>query len=401
MKKLFVGLAFVALVSCSSTMTTPESNTDSAAASSDSLPAPQVSESTPTEASTDALSTPVAEPSKSSTDSSAFDNLLADGEKPKADLAKTDTASSAASSSSTSSDSLFAPGEGGEAKDATTASTSTETNPEPALPKEDPAASAPSVAAKDSSMPLPAPKDSNAYNSGGYHETKRVAPPKKLTYEEFREREIARNELESQIEDTSLFAHEAGKFQFALEYVYKPFDGFDFDSTRTGIQKATTQGAGLSFTYFPIHELSFGRFGLGAHGAAYWSKFDRNTVSSSSLSITASGRQHAIDVAGAHAVYEFDYFVGQLVVPFAYYGYDRIFVLNQKRTSSTSISNKIDSPIYGGGIHFNLNRLEPGTASKGLANVGVRKFYLTYTYLIRNIASNLTVNNVLGLRFEY
>ncbi|MGZ3686400.1 MAG: hypothetical protein ACXVCI_21280, partial [Bdellovibrionota bacterium] len=112
-----------------------------------------------------------------------------------------------------------------------------------------------------------------------------------------------------------------------------------------------------------------------------------------------------IDSFGGKAVYEFDYFLGQIVVPWVFYGMDKVTVRPYSLASGGVVyanypKSTFNRRAYGGGLNLNLNRLEPMSASRGLANVGVRKTYLAYTYLT-DATGGTGASHFLGLRFEY
>jgi hypothetical protein len=224
-------------------------------------------------------------------------------------------------------------------------------------------------------------------------------------YKEYEKKEASRQELQDSYDDRALFPHEDGGWQIGLDYTRNAFSTLDFDPSVV-TKNFDTQGGGLSVGYFPLRSLSFGRLGLSVNYAVFWTKYLFNTTPTS---VNAS-KVHSIDSYGAKAVYEFDYFLGQLFVPWVYYGMDKVTVraYNLSTTSSAGATtvyanypkSTFNRQIYGGGMHLNLNRLEPTSASRGLANLGIRKTYLTYTYLA---ASNggTGASHYLGLRFEY
>jgi len=214
-------------------------------------------------------------------------------------------------------------------------------------------------------------------------------------YKEYQDRVKTRSQSESELEARSLFPHEDGAFQLGFDYIYKPFDGYDFDPG-VGVKTAESQGGALNFNYFPLRSLSYGRLGIGAQVAAYWTKFEYAVGGA-----TQKNSKHSIDTYGARLIYEFDYFLGQALVPFAYYAYDQVrvrpYTLAEAGISYPGV--RFNSQSYGAGAHLNLNRLESTTASRALATSGIRKFYLSYTFQQR--AENTGSSHYLGLRFEY
>lgn len=231
----------------------------------------------------------------------------------------------------------------------------------------------------------------------------KVAPSKHDTYEEYRqyrEREASRKEVQDAYDDRTLFPHEDGAFQLSLDYSRNAFPGMSFNSINSFLQ-TETEGGTLSFLYFPIRDLAYGRLGLGPTGSAYWTKYTYNDPGT--LSSQSTSKTNSIRAFGARAVYEFDYWLGQTLVPFAYYGFDKVTLRSFDRTASGVVvkPRSFDSQYYGGGLHLNLNRLEPKSASRGLASVGIRKVYLSYSYLARMSGTNGTGTHGLGLRFEY
>lgn len=222
--------------------------------------------------------------------------------------------------------------------------------------------------------------------------------PDRNTYQDYREyqdRVKTRSQSEAELEARTLFPHEDGAFQLGLDYVYKPFGDYDFDPG-LAVRTADSQGGALSFNYFPVRSLSYGRLGVGAQVAAYWTKYE-NTVAG----ITDKSTKHSMDTYGARLIYEFQYFLGQMLVPHVFYAYDKVRVRPYTYTQAgvNYPGSRFASQSYGGGVHLNLNRLESGAASKALATSGIRKFYLSYTYLQR--AENTGSSHYLGLKFEY
>lgn len=215
-------------------------------------------------------------------------------------------------------------------------------------------------------------------------------------YEEYKDRAQTRADAEEDFEQRSLFPHEDGAFQFGADYAYKPFSEFDFDPS-TAKKNADLFGVALNFNYFPVRSLSYGRLGVGASGASYWAKFD---FSSGGVE-RSEKKKNFITTYGGRLIYEFQYFLGQFFVPFAFYGYDKVNIRDLQYTlgGANYPKQSFNSQSYGAGAHFNLNRLESSTASKALAGSGIRKFYLTYTFLQR--AESTGAGHFLGLRFEY
>ncbi len=216
-------------------------------------------------------------------------------------------------------------------------------------------------------------------------------------YLEYQEKRKQREALDDSLETRSLFPHEDGSWQLGLDYAHDAFRGYDFDSTSTRLL-ADTMGAQLSITYFPLRSLVFGRLGAGIHAGAYWSKF---SYVNTATGLSDTTRKHTIDLVGAKLQYEFQYFVGQILVPFAYLGYEsgRVGTLSIPTNAGNFPKQSFSSQNYGGGVHLNLNRLERRAASRALASSGIRKFYLSYTYQKKEMMEE--ADHLLGLRFEY
>jgi len=198
----------------------------------------------------------------------------------------------------------------------------------------------------------------------------------------------------SEIEERSLLMHEGGKYHFDLAYSFKAFQNYDYDPSSTLVTKAS-KGGTVSFLYFPFIG-SFGRFGLGPSLGAYYAKKDANLTGISPNFYTY----------GIKSIYELQYGVAQVLVPFIMFGWDQVklkdYVLNGSAQLGTSVSGaNYSSFYYGGGIALNLNRLESKVAAKALADTGIKKFYLTYTFQQRTDVSSSGAANFLGLRFEY
>jgi hypothetical protein len=246
--------------------------------------------------------------------------------------------------------------------------------------------------------------------------------PKKDIYEEYGDFLNKTKERESTEHDYSqrnLFPHENGSWQLGISYARNAFSGYNFNNNPAAPNGAKvyaeTQGGVLSITYFPIKSLSLGRLGFGLSGGVYWTAFstvtpvkDNATGLNSSTTVTKATPQQ-ITTYGARALYEADYWLGQILVPFAFVGLDRVMikaysvVVNSQvgpETPANYIAAQLNSFNFGGGMRFNLNRVEPVVASHALVNVGVRKFYLSYTALQRlGDFSGLAHN--LGMDFEF
>lgn len=253
-------------------------------------------------------------------------------------------------------------------------------------------------------------------------------PPPKDIYEEykaFQARERDRTSSEYDYTQRNLFPHEDGGWQFGIEYAHNAFSGYNFNfkagqAGNTGMLGnrtvyADTQGAILSLGYFPIRSLSIGRLGFIGQAGLYFSKFSIDTPKVNQATGAIEGivkddvkRQQAVSY-GVRAVYEFQYFLGQMFVPFITVGLDLVRMQPYKVAVGNNIAatevlnipaNNITSQSYGAGLNINLNRIEPVVASRALVAVGVKKFYLSYLALQRTgTLSGLT--HSLGLRFEF
>jgi hypothetical protein len=214
-------------------------------------------------------------------------------------------------------------------------------------------------------------------------------------FKEYKDRVRTRQQAESALDRRALFPHEDGAFQLGVDYAHDAFSSYDFDPG-PGEVRPDSMGVVLSLSYFPLRGLNTGRLGIGAQGGMYWSEFEFTTGG-----VTDRTRRHSINTYGARLTYEFQYFLGQLFVPFAFYGMEGVRVRNFTMTHhGVSLpANQFSSQIYGAGAHLNLNRLEPTTASKALASSGIRKFYLSYT--LQQRTESIGASHFLGLRFEY
>ncbi len=283
-------------------------------------------------------------------------------------------------------------------------------NPSPALDT--------APAAPEAQQPIPL-----SSLPGKTAESPKPAPEaKKDMYQEYGEYLQKSQERESNEHDYSqrnLFPHENGSWQLGFAFVRNAFSGYNFNSKPVHPSDpkayADTQGGTLSVSYFPIKSLTFGRLGFGVNGGIYWSTFSTVTDvkndadgSNSAAAVTKATPQE-ITTYGIKAIYEFDYWLGQILVPFAFLGMDRVMIKGYsvevgsqvgKTTYASYSAANLNSQNFGGGMRFNLNRVEPNVASHALVNVGVRKFYLTYTALERlGDLAGLTHN--LGLDFEF
>ncbi|MGE3262906.1 MAG: hypothetical protein AB7K68_14080 [Bacteriovoracia bacterium] len=301
----------------------------------------------------------------------------------------------ATASESQSVDSLLAtPVEGG--------SGSVSANPSPESTLSSPVVSTPPPPVSD---PVPAPRLSIDHEVAPtpVMPTAKADPRKRDTYEayeEYRQKEASRKQLQESYDDRQLFPHEGGNWQVGIDYVRNAYDG-KINNFRSGAFDATSQGGQLSFTYFPLKDLSYGAFGIGPVGSVV---FTRYKYSSATIpGEFESTKKRSMYSYGARAIYEFDYWLGQLVVPFALFDYQKVKLTSFERTAVNVAvpSQSFDSQCYGAGAHLNLNRLEGASASRGLANLGIRKTYLTYTFVNELQSSGGSGTHALGLRFEY
>lgn len=342
MKKLF--LLGLVLVACSDVEVAPQEGNDAM-----SLPAPQVEgESTPV-AAAEATTPPAMESSSESALSMPVDAEKAPEVSAQPTVAKT------------------------------------EINSEPS-PMESPKISMP-----ESSLPPPAGMKAKA-------KKEKDSGPKKSIYEQYddyRATSDARMKEEEEFKRRELFAHEDGAFQLGFDYAYKPFREYDYDRTG-GVKKQEATGGVISFGYFPFRSLDYGRAGLSLAAGGYWARYE-NFVAGR---VDAS-RKLAFVTFGGRATYELQVWLAQMVVPFAFYGYEQIRYQGYSLAAAgvDYKKNTFNAQNYGGGFHFNLNRLEPYTASSALVSSGVRKFYITYTALQR--ISEKGLDHYLGLRFEF
>lgn len=275
----------------------------------------------------------------------------------------------------------------------------------PGTPEAQPTVPLTSVPGKTDSAPSPA-----AAAAGAVDTDKDIYDE----YNDWLQRDKDRQKVESRLGQRSLFPHENGAWQLGLNYVRNAFSNYNYNykpGNVAGSQSLTgaTQGGELMITWFPLHSLTFGRLGFGILGGMYFTKFSYpitafDTNNNPYPATGSSTPQQSVSY-GARAVYEFDYFLGQLLVPFGFVGTDYVnmksIVLNNGTQALVNVPQRnITSQNYGGGVHFNLNRLEPVVASRALVNVGIKKFYLTYMALERVGTLEGWTHN-LALNFEF
>lgn len=112
---------------------------------------------------------------------------------------------------------------------------------------------------------------------------------------------------------------------------------------------------------------------------------------------------------GPRAQFEFQFSVGQMLIPVAYVGYDKVFNLeNSTDPTMTAALNKqytddFNTFVYGAGLLVNLNTLDTRTATQSLVSTGIRRFSLALLYHKRqgDTASRSSDGAMLGLRFDY
>jgi hypothetical protein len=230
-----------------------------------------------------------------------------------------------------------------------------------------------------------------------------VQPRKSLRkeYREFRSKRDNREADEQELADRALFFHEDGAQQLQIDFQPGAFSDFDFDPG-TAERKLSTKGGKMAFLYYPLRSINTGRLGVGLEGGAFWAKYSFTTGSGSSA-ISDSSTKLALYTYGLKAVYEAQFLVGQVVVPFAAVGYERVNA-RPFQLASASVNlpkRRFYSSTYGAGLLLNLNRLESDAASRSLGSTGIKKFYLAYTYLRRSDDFNAGDGHALGLRFEF
>lgn len=225
-------------------------------------------------------------------------------------------------------------------------------------------------------------------------------------YYDYLDQEKARQKNEKDITQRSLFPHENGAWQLDMAYQYKAFSDYDFNRGNSLYSRTygDTSGPSLALLVFPVRSLSFGRLGFGPTVAYYWSTF--NFTGSAGDAIKDRSSKGSMYTYGVKAVYEFDYWLGQIIVPYAFASFDQVFVKGYGVIAGNGVkfadypSYRSTSTAFGGGLHFNLNRVEPVVASRALVNVGIRKFYLTYNATQR-VGEFGGLTHALGLTFEF
>lgn len=303
-------------------------------------------------------------------------------------------------------------------------------SPAPALPPPDTSASASTPSPTATVAPQAQPSEQTPIPVSSIPGKTKDAPsaagaPKDIydEYADYLEKTDNRQSEEDTMKMRARFPHENGGWQIGLEYIHRAFGEYNWNAKGdpASIQgnaalNADTQGLMFSFGHFPLRSMTLGRFGVIAQGGVYLTKFIVDTPQFNAAGqITNNVRNEAKRQSGMsyglRAVYEFQYWIGQLFVPYVTAGLDmvrlqgyQIGVVAGNTGVSRSVLNfpaqNFTSQSYGAGLHFNLNRVEPLTGSRSLVNVGVKKFYLSYLALQR-IGALSGLTHSLGLRFEF
>jgi hypothetical protein len=249
-------------------------------------------------------------------------------------------------------------------------------------------------------------------------------------YNDYLEQEKTNEVAATKVDQRNMFPHENGTWQVGLTYTRNALSGYNYNYQSTTPNQVTqqvtpvyanSQGGNLLITWFPLHNLSIGRLGFGIVGGVFWNTYnvptlsygsgvDPNTGDLTNSTTSTSASPLAVMTYGVRAVYELDYVLGQVIVPYAFVGADEVVIqgysvsaADTNGTSQTFVSwgrQQLVSEYVGAGFHLNLNRIEPGAASRALVNVGIRKFYISYSALDRlGTLSGLTHN--VGLNFEF
>ena len=210
------------------------------------------------------------------------------------------------------------------------------------------------------------------------------------------EQEAKREAEEQEQREKESVLHEAGKYHIELAYAFRAFPNYDFDTRAAFNSVKVSKGGTLSFLYFPVAH-SYGRLGLGLSAGYYYAKSDD----------LIKGVSPSFVTYGLKGIYEFQYWVAQLLVPFVMFGWDQVdqkdYAINTGTPGTAVAGSSFSAPYYGGGLALNLNRLESQTAAKALADLGVRKFYLVYTLHQRAADTDARSgsSHFVGLRFEF
>jgi hypothetical protein len=307
-------------------------------------------------------------------------------------------------SSSSETDSMFAPGEAppGSATASEGSATVAEQDTLLSTPVAGEPAPTPAPAVADTGKPVIPPSDDSPVLPPTTPSATADSPNKSMyeMLDEHMAQQSMQAQSEAEWEKRAAFYHEGGAYQIGLDYNPKAFPEYDFDSTAAR-RSFDTQGLAFNFSYFPLRSLTYGRLGIGANVGIYMTKFSFQQPQPGGGTITDTSRMRSFMAYGARLKYEFQYFLGQLIVPFASFGFDKVSVRPFAAPGLTLSKNSFDSQSYGGGLSMNLNRLEPSSASRSLVSSGVKKYYLTYTYEARSDAPSSGQSHLLGLRFEY
>jgi hypothetical protein len=288
-------------------------------------------------------------------------------------------------------------------------------NPAPSLGTETPATVAKPNPEAQTPLPLnsiPGKTETSPYKNPDTANKKDIYDE----YDDYLHSEKDRQTTNNDQDMRNFFPHEDGAWQLGLLYSLTAFNGYNFNFkpdlgtvNRDSPLYGKTQGGTILVNWFPIRSLTVGRLGFGVNAGIFWTKFDVPTQSfdsnGGSSNVTTTSKPQNILTYGARATYELDYWLAQILVPYAAVGFDEVAV----QAFSVSAGNltyvriprrQLVSSYWLAGAHFYLNRVEPVVGSRGLVNVGIRKFYLSYSYLQRtgDLAGG---THSIGLTFEF
>jgi hypothetical protein len=201
--------------------------------------------------------------------------------------------------------------------------------------------------------------------------------------EEYERKKAIRDRAQSNQVAREMVPHQGGQFGIDANFALGAFGGSLNDAS--GVSSPNTTGAVLKAKYYPF--TSAGRFGLGPQ--AGWSQGSGTYV-------------RTITSYGAEAEYAADFSMYQLLVPFAFLGLENVGIKFKGGDGvTTAPAGKSYSQSYwGAGLAINLNLLEHRTASRSLADTGIKKFYLIASWK-QPVKSESLGNALLGLRFEF
>ena len=182
--------------------------------------------------------------------------------------------------------------------------------------------------------------------------------------------------------------YEGSKNQISLEVALDDFGNFVFPTPKDASAEESTSTLSffLSYMLYPLPKFEYGRLGIGGR----FGVIGRSDFSQSYPFFIALGPKIS---------YAAQFMVGQVIVPVAELGYEKIYNRIEEKGNAGINTKDFNSMVFTLGLLINLNRLDPNTAMKSVSSSGVRKYYLSLLFQKRSGIINNTNPMLIWLVF--